>query len=87
VSIKPRKAPRRVKKYPKPYNIVFEDAHILVADKAPGLLTVPLPDKHSRNLKDLLNDYLASQKRRALTVHRIDRYTSGLVLFAKNHKA
>ncbi len=69
------------------FRIVHEDPHLLVADKAPGVLTVPLPAKRSRNLEDLLNRYLVSQKRRARPVHRIDRYTSGLVVFAKSHRA
>lgn len=71
----------------RPYRIVHEDVHLLVADKDPGILTVPIPGKHSRNLKELLDQYLTSQKRKALPVHRIDRYTSGLVVFAKNEKA
>ena len=67
--------------------MVYEDVHLLVADKDPGVLSVPLPGKHSPNLKDMLDDYLVSQKREAFPVHRIDRYTSGLVVFAKNRKA
>jgi 23S rRNA pseudouridine1911/1915/1917 synthase len=71
----------------RPYRIVFEDRHMLVADKDPGVLSVPIPNKRSPNLKDLLDRYLLSQKREALPVHRIDRYTSGLVVFAKHPKA
>ena len=67
-----------------PFRVVHEDAQLLVADKDPGILTVPLPGKRSRNLKELLDRYLTSQKREALPVHRIDRYTSGLVVFAKS---
>jgi len=78
---RPRKARRA------PFRVVHEDVSLLVADKAPGILTVPIPGKHSRNLKDVLDRYLVSQKREALPVHRIDRYTSGLVVFAKNRKA
>lgn len=81
----PAHRPRRARRLP--YRIVYEDAHVLVADKDPGVLTVPIPEKHSPNLKDLLDDHLASQKREALPVHRIDRHTSGLVVFAKNRKA
>ncbi len=69
------------------FRIVHEDAQLLVADKMPGVLTVPIPGKHSRNLKDLLDRYLLSQKREAFPVHRIDRYTSGLVVFAKTRPA
>lgn len=70
-----------------PFRIVHEDPHLLVADKDPGVLTVPIPGKRSRNLKELLDRYLVSQKREALPVHRIDRYTSGLVVFAKSRRA
>lgn len=82
----PPEKPRRRSRQ-SPFRIVQEDVHLLVADKDPGVLTVPIPGKHSRNLKDLLDRYLVSQKREALPVHRIDRYTSGLVVFAKNRPA
>lgn len=83
--MKPDRPARRTA--PRPYRIVFEDADLIVADKDPGILTVPIPGKSSRNLKDLLDRYLMGQKREAHVVHRIDRYTSGLVLFAKNRRA
>ncbi|HSH69306.1 MAG TPA: RluA family pseudouridine synthase [Deferrisomatales bacterium] len=75
------------RKTPRPYRIVHEDRHLLVIDKDPGVLSVPIPGKRSRNLQELLDRYLESQKRDALPVHRIDRYTSGLVVFAKHPKA
>lgn len=81
------KLPRQARKYPKPFKIVYEDAHIIVADKSAGILTVPIPGMKSKNLKELLDEYLSPKKSRVLTVHRIDRYTSGLVVFAKNEKA
>lgn len=83
------KAPRQSKKHPQrnAFGVVFEDQHLLVADKPAGILTVPIPGKNSRNLQELLDTYLERQKRSALQVHRIDRYTSGLVLFAKQRKA
>lgn len=79
--------PRKFRGRPQPFRIVFEDPYLLVADKDAGILTVPLPEKRSRNLKELLDDYLVSQKREALPVHRIDRFTSGLVVFAKTRSA
>ena len=66
--------------------VVFEDGHLLVADKPPGLLVEPLPgDPSEVTLRDLVSDHLANG--RALVVHRIDRDTSGLVLFAKDERA
>jgi 23S rRNA pseudouridine1911/1915/1917 synthase len=79
-------APRRPQKL-RPFNVVYEDADLIVASKAPGILTVPIPGKSSKNLKELLDDYLMKQKRVAWSVHRIDRHTSGLVVFAKNKLA
>jgi len=71
----------------RPYRIVYEDVHILVVDKDAGILAVPIAGKQSRNIKELLDRYLVSQKRDAIPVHRIDRYTSGLLVFAKNQKS
>lgn len=76
----------RPKRSPRPFRIVHEDSHILVLDKDAGILTVPIPGKRSRNLQELLDRYLTSQKKTALPVHRIDRYTSGLVVFAKTRR-
>jgi 23S rRNA pseudouridine1911/1915/1917 synthase len=81
------KNPRPPQSKQRPFIVVYEDADLLVANKAPGILTVPIPGKSSKNLKELLDDYLVRQKRVALPVHRIDRHTSGLVVFAKNKLA
>jgi len=66
--------------------IVYEDAALLVVDKPPGLLAVPLGRRsQSRSLVELVEAHLRSQgKRRPQVAHRIDRDTSGLVLFAKD---
>jgi len=69
------------------FTIIHQDADIIVADKRAGVLTVPIPGKQSRNLQDMLSKFLLKQKREALIVHRIDRYTSGLVVFAKHRRA
>lgn len=70
--------------------IMHEDRAILVADKPPGLLVEPLPgdDNGEPTLLDLVADHLRTAVRaRPLIVHRIDRDTSGLVLFAKTRAA
>ena len=65
--------------------IVFEDETLVVLDKPAGVLTVRLPDEQEgASLEDGLRAYWRSHGRRApLVVHRIDRDTSGLVVFAK----
>ena len=70
-------------------HIVFEDEALLVINKPAGLLTVPLPAQPSApSLLDRVVEHLHGQNRRqAFIVHRIDRDTSGLVIFAKTFGA
>jgi 23S rRNA pseudouridine1911/1915/1917 synthase len=67
--------------------ILFEDRDLVVLDKPAGLLAVPIPGSRARNLKELVDEYLAPSKQKAFVVHRIDRYTSGVIVFAKNREA
>jgi 23S rRNA pseudouridine1911/1915/1917 synthase len=71
--------------------IVYEDDTLVILDKPAGLLAVPLPlDRRSdaRSVFEDLKAYLAKRgRRRPFVVHRIDRDTSGLVLFAKSAAA
>ncbi len=65
--------------------IVYEDAFILVVEKASGILTNAQPGSRSQTVKDILDEYV-KRKSRAFavhTVHRLDLGTSGLLLFAK----
>ncbi|HEY6212726.1 MAG TPA: pseudouridine synthase, partial [Vicinamibacterales bacterium] len=69
--------------------IVYEDDAIVVLNKPAGLLAVPLERREdARSVFDDLKAYLRARRKAApLVVHRIDRDTSGLVLFAKNRAA
>lgn len=69
--------------------IVYEDAALIAADKPPGLLVEPLPGERGElTLLELVADHLREAVRlRPLVVHRIDRDTSGLVLFARTRAA
>lgn len=70
--------------------VVFEDEALLVVDKPPGLLVEPLPGREAEEvtLLDLVADHLrAAPHARPCVVHRIDRDTSGLVVFAKTPEA
>ena len=71
--------------------IVYEDDTVVVLDKPPGLLAVPLPLRRRANAPsvfDEVKEYLWRHgRRRAFVVHRIDRDTSGLVVFAKSAAA
>lgn len=65
--------------------IVYEDQWLLVADKPAGLLTIPTPKNERRTLTSILNE---DAQNKALPVrfhpcHRLDRETSGLIIYAK----
>ncbi len=67
--------------------ILFEDDDLLIINKPAGLLSVPIKGSRAVNLRDSLNEYLLPKRQKAIIVHRIDRYTSGLMVFAKNRTA
>jgi 23S rRNA pseudouridine1911/1915/1917 synthase len=69
-----------------PLRILYEDRYLLVLNKPAGLLAVPLERRgEETSIFDQIEDHLRSQgKRKPLVVHRIDRDTSGVVLFAKD---
>src|SRR5262245_13601643 len=70
-------------------HLLYEDSSLLVINKPAGLLTVPLPSQPDEpSLFDLIKHHLRSHKKSApLVVHRIDRDTSGIVVFAKTPEA
>ncbi len=73
------------------FRIVFEDEHLIVVDKAAGVLTVPTgPAAHEgKTLVARVGDYLrkTSRGREAIAVHRLDQGTSGLLVLAKTQAA
>lgn len=80
-----RRGPRKVHGL----DILFEDDVIIVLDKPAGLLTVPLPRQPEEpSLAALVTEHWKSHRRREpLVVHRIDRDTSGVVVFAHTPEA
>lgn len=70
------------------FSIVHEDEHILVVDKPAGMLAVPIPESSVTNMLHLVKEYVGDRAGVSVdTVHRIDRYTSGLMLFTKTEQA
>jgi 23S rRNA pseudouridine1911/1915/1917 synthase len=68
--------------------IVYENEALVVVNKPAGLLTVPLPRREdARSVEDGLVEHLRPKRRRPFVVHRIDRDTSGLVMFATRSDA
>lgn len=82
--------------FPSVLRLVFEDEEILVVDKPPGLLTIATERERERTAYHLLADYIGGHAVSARTgrpiprlfiVHRLDRETSGLLVFAKSAAA
>ena len=71
--------------------ILYEDQDILVADKPPGLLTIGTDTDKSRTAYFILTDYVPQGRHplrnRVFIVHRLDRETSGVLVFAKSEEA
>lgn len=69
--------------------IVYEDAYLIVVEKMPGLLSVSTERQKERTACTILNEYLkrsTGRLARVYVVHRLDRDTSGLMMFAKDEK-
>ncbi len=66
--------------------ILYEDPFLIVLNKPAGLLAVPLERRSEEvSIFDQIEGHMRSHgKRKPLVVHRIDRDTSGVVLFAKD---
>jgi tRNA pseudouridine32 synthase/23S rRNA pseudouridine746 synthase/23S rRNA pseudouridine1911/1915/1917 synthase len=71
--------------------IIHEDRDVLVVDKPPGLLTIGTDTEKSRTAYYILTDYVrkgcSRSQKRLFIVHRLDRDTSGLLVFAKSEQA
>lgn len=67
------------------YGIIYEDEQLLVVDKPSGMLVIPTPKKEINTLTDLLNKDLDARgiEANAYPCHRLDRETSGLIVYAK----
>jgi len=76
---------------PKGVSILYEDRDILVVDKISGLLTIGTDRIKENTAHYILNDYVRKgidkSKNRVFIVHRLDRDTSGVLVFAKSEKA
>lgn len=65
--------------------ILYQDRWLVAIDKPAGLLSVPIDDPDKASALDLLKHYFASSS--IFPVHRIDRETSGVLLFARGTMA
>lgn len=84
--------PRPPKKHqPKGLPILYEDRDVIVVEKPCGLLTVGTDRDKTRTAHSLLNDYARKgdprSRNRIYVVHRLDRETSGILIFARSESA
>ena len=66
--------------------VLYEDDAVIVLNKAAGLLAVPIKGSDVPSALSLLIAELKPRRQRALIVHRIDRFASGILLFAKTDR-
>jgi 23S rRNA pseudouridine1911/1915/1917 synthase len=70
------------------FTIAYEDEHLLVVDKGPGLVVHPARGHREGTLAQLLGQSAAGgDPERAGIVHRLDRDTSGLLIVARSEEA
>ena len=70
------------------FSIVYEDPYLIVIEKNSGLLTISTASEKERTAHAYLNEYVRQSNKngRVYIVHRLDRDTSGLLVFAKDEK-
>ena len=88
----PAPEPMTLSAEPLPIQILFEDADIIVLNKAPGVVVHPAPGNYTGTLVNGLMFHCpeiegVGGKTRPGIVHRLDKDTSGVLLVAKNHFA
>jgi len=82
--------PRPSRSADMPFELMWEDKHLVFVNKPAGLLTVPAEKHHDPCLAEALTDHYRRRgfKRFHLFIaHRLDRYTSGVLVFAKTPEA
>lgn len=69
--------------------ILYEDKELIVVDKPANLLTIATEKEKNRTLYHMVSSYIKKNHKQGkiYIVHRLDKETSGIVIFAKNEKA
>lgn len=67
----------------KPIRVLYEDDIVVVFDKPSGILTIPSPQNEKHTLISLVNEQFPSPDYQLHVCHRLDRETSGAIMFAK----
>jgi len=84
--VKKKRSPRRP--LSRGLDILYEDRDLLVVNKPAGLLTVKTATERTKTVHYILMDYVRKgsmkSRNRIYTVHRLDQWTSGVLIFAKS---
>ncbi len=69
-------------------NIIYEDENIIVINKPSGLLTIATTKEKENTLYNMVSDYIKQKNKynRIFIIHRLDKDTSGIIIFAKDEK-
>ena len=69
-------------------NIIYEDKDIIVIIKPAGLLTIGTDNEKEKTLYHMISDYVKkiNKNNKIFVIHRLDKDTSGIVMFAKSEK-
>ena len=84
-------APKVGTRHSPPIPVLYVDSQIVVVNKPPGISTVPYDKEERGTLYQQVRSQLSTRNRRTPAplhvVHRIDKETSGVVVFARTHSA
>lgn len=69
---------------PQQVAVLYEDEHVIIVNKPAGIKTHPNQPTEKDTMQNHLAAYLAASQTRPYVVHRLDKETSGAVMFAKN---
>lgn len=77
-----------IENQPQGLNIVFEDQYIMIIEKQAGLLSIATATEKEQTAYGILSDHVKKRdpKNKIFVLHRLDRETSGVMMFAKSEK-
>jgi len=77
-----------IEQQPQGLNIVWEDPHIIIIEKQAGLLSIATETEKEQTAYSILSEHVKKRdpKNKIFVLHRLDRETSGVMMFAKSEK-
>ncbi len=67
-------------------DILYEDKFLVAVNKKSGLLTIANDKEKEKTLYHEVREYLRKKNNKVFIIHRLDKDTSGIVIFAKSEK-